>query len=210
MRLYDYAASPNCYKVRLALAQLAIDYERVPTDIFGGDTLTDEYAEVNPARRTPVLETDEGDRLPESGAILLYLAEGTDLLPDGPLERAQVQRWLFFEQSQVVPTIGGIRFLAGTGRMNLDDIAKGPSVQALKVLESRLAEHDFLVGDSYTLADLALFGYVHTAGDWGIDMGKFPAVQAWLDRVQEQPGFMNDLEDFPENAQIGKSKSIHG
>ena len=210
MRLYDYAASPNCYKARLALAQLGIDYERVPTDIFGGDTLTDEYAEVNPARRTPVLETDDGEYLPESGAILLYLAEGTDLLPDDPLERAQVHRWLFFEQSQVVPTIGGLRFLAGTGRMDLDSIAKGPSVQALKVLESQLSEHKFLVGETYTLADLALFGYVHTAGDWGIEMDRFPAVQRWLERVREQPGFMNDLEDFPANAQVGVAKSIHG
>jgi glutathione S-transferase len=210
VRLYDYGASPNCYKVRLLLAQLGTEYERVPTDIFGGDTLTDEYAAVNPARRTPVLETDDGDHLPESGAILLYLAEGTDLLPEDLLERAQVMRWLFFEQSQVVPTIGGLRFLAGTGRMDLESIAKGPSVQALKVLESRLSEHDFLVGDSYTLADLALFGYVHTAGDWGVEMDRFPAVQRWLDRVREQPGYMNDLEDFPENAQIGTSKSIHG
>ena len=182
----------------------------MPTDIFGGDTLTDEYGAINPARRTPVLETDGGEYLPESGAILLYLAEGTDLLPDDHLQRAQITRWLFFEQSQVVPSIGGLRFLAGTGRMKLEDIAKGPSVQALKALESRLSEHDWLVGDSYTLADLALFGYVHTAADWGIEMDRFPAVQAWLDRVREQPGFMNDLEGFPENAQIGKSKSIHG
>jgi glutathione S-transferase len=210
VRLYDYGASPNCYKVRLLLAQLGTEYERVATDIFGGDTLTDEYGAVNPARRTPVLETDDGEHLPESGAILLYLAEGTDLLPEDPLERAQVMRWLFFEQSQVVPTIGGLWFLAGTGRMDLESIAKGPSVQALKVLESRLTEHDFLVGDAYTLADLALFGYVHIAGDWGIEMDRFPAVARWLDRVREQPGYMNDLEGFPENAQIGASKSIHG
>jgi glutathione S-transferase len=209
MRLYDYGASPNCYKVRLLLSQLGISYQRVPTDIFGGDTLTDEYGEINPSRRTPVLETDDGKHLPESGAILLHLADGTPLMPDDPELRAQVYRWLFFEQSAVVPTIGGLRFLAGTGRMDLDSIAKGPSVQALKALESRLSEHDFLVGDSYTLADLALFGYVHTAGDWGIEMERFPAVQRWLDRVREQPGHMNDLEDFPENARVGASESIY-
>ena len=209
MRLHDYPSSGNCYKVRLALAQLGRDYERVPTDIFGGDTLTDEYGAINPARRTPVLETDEGEHLPESGAILLFLAEGTDLLPDDPLLRAQVARWLIFEQTAVVPSIGGLRFLAGTGRMKAEDVPKGQSVQALKVLESHLSEHDWLVDDSYTLADLALFGYVHTAGDWGIDMERFPAVQRWLDRVREQPGHMNDLEGFPENAQIGASKSIY-
>ncbi len=209
MRLYDYGSSPNCYKVRLLLAQLGIDYERVPTDIFGGDTLTDEYGEVNPGRRTPVLETDDGKTLPESGAILLYLAEGTDQLPDDPEQRAQVYRWLFFEQSAVYPTIGGIRFLVGTGRMDAESSPKGPSVQALKVLEGHLAENDFLVGDRYTLADLALFGYVHVADEGGIDMGRFPAVGRWLDRVREQPGYMNDLEGFPENAQVGASQSIY-
>jgi glutathione S-transferase len=209
VRLYDYAASPNCYKVRLLLAQLGIDYERVPTDIFGGDTLTDEYGDINPGRRTPVLETEDGKHIPESGAILLHLAEGTDLLPDDPVERAQVYRWLFFEQSAVYPTIGGIRFLAGTGRMKREDTPKGPSVDALKVLESHLSEHDFLVGDRYTLADLALFGYVHVSEEGGIDMDRFPAVQRWLDRIREQPGFMNDLEGFPENAKVGQSRSIY-
>jgi len=209
MRLYDYAPSPNCYKVRLLLAQLGKKYERVPVDIFGGDTLTDEYAQINPGRRVPVLETDDGEYLVESGAILLHLAEGTSLLPDDPIERAQVYRWLFFEQSSVYPTVGGLRFLVGTGRVDAGSAPKGPSVQALKVLEGRLSEDDFLVGDSYTLADLALFGYVHVADEGGIEMARFPAIQRWLDRVREQPRFMNDLESFPGNARLGASRSIY-
>jgi glutathione S-transferase len=209
MRLYDYAPSPNCYKVRLLLAQLGKEYERVPVDIFGGDTLTDEYAQINPGRRVPVLETDDGEYLIESGAILLHLAEGTSLLPNDPIERAQLYRWLFFEQSSVYPTVGGLRFLVGTGRVDAESAPKGPSVQSLKVLEGHLSENDFLVGDSYTLADLALFGYVHAADEGGIEMGRFPAVQRWLDRVREQPGFMNDLEGFPDNAKVGASRSIY-
>ena len=110
MRLFDYRASGNCYKVRLALAQLAVPYERVPVDIFAGETLTDEFARLNPVRTTPVLVPDDGPPLPESGAILIHLAEGTPLLPDDPADRAQVYRWLFFEQSALMPTIAGLRF----------------------------------------------------------------------------------------------------
>ena len=209
MRLYDYAASPNCYKVRLLLAQLGIEYERVPVDIFGGDTLDDAYAAVNPGRRTPVLESEPGRYIPESAAILLYLAEGSELLPEDRFERAQVHRWLFFEQTQVYSTVGALRFLVGTGRMKPEDTPKRPSVDALKLLEAHLAEHDFLVGGRYTLADLALFGYVHVAHEGGLDMARFPAVQRWIERVTEQPGYMNDLEPIPASAHIGQSRSIY-
>jgi glutathione S-transferase len=209
MRLYDYAASPNCYKVRLLLAQLEIEHERVPVDIFGGDTLAEEYARINPGRRTPVLEPEPGRYIPESAAILLYLAEGSDLLPEDRFERAQVLRWLFFEQTQVYPTIGALRFLVGTGRMNPEETPKRPSVDALKLLEAHLAEHDFLVGDRYTLADLALFGYIHVAEEGGLEMDRFPAVQRWLERVTRQPRFMNDLEPLPQSARAGQSRSIY-
>ena len=105
MRLYDYAASGNCYKVRLALAQLELPYERIPVDIFAGDTLTDEFGRLNPARTTPVLVRDGEEPLPESAAILLRVAEGTALLPDDPGQRAQVNRWLVFEQTDVIPAV---------------------------------------------------------------------------------------------------------
>src|SRR5436190_23989792 len=104
MKLYDYPASCNCYKVRLLLAQLGLPYERVPIDIFDGQTLTDEFARINPARTTPVLETDDGRYLQESNAILVYLARGTRLLPDDPFECAQVMRWLLYEQADIVAT----------------------------------------------------------------------------------------------------------
>jgi glutathione S-transferase len=209
VRLYDYAPSPNCYKARLLLAQLEIEYERVPIDIFGGDTLTDDYARINPARRVPVLEPEAGRFIPESGAILLHLAEGSALLPDDPLERAEVHRWLFFEQTQIYPTAGGLRFLVGTGRMSAGSAPAGPSVTALKQLEEHLEENDFLVGARYTLADLALYGYTHCAHEGGLEMDRFPAIQRWLERVQEQPLHMNDLEGFPENAKAGASRSIY-
>src|SRR3954469_24161831 len=107
MRLYDYAASANCYKPRLLLALLGREYERVAVDIFAGDTLTDEYAALNPARETPVVELDDGRVMTQSDAILWYLAEGTEFLPRDAFERGQVLQWLFFEQERVMAGIGG-------------------------------------------------------------------------------------------------------
>jgi glutathione S-transferase len=121
VRLYDYPASCNCYKARLLLAHLGLPYERVRIDIFDGDTLTDEYAAINPARTTPVLETDDGRFLPESNAILVYLADGTPYLPDDPFECAEVVRWLLYEQTDVVPTMGGLRFRLLVGRLKPSD-----------------------------------------------------------------------------------------
>src|SRR3954463_7825414 len=121
MRLYDYGPSPNCHKVRILLAQLGREYERVPIDIFAGDTLKPEYFEKNPGLTTPVLEVEPGVYLPESGAILVYLAEGTELYSDDRLERAQILRWLLFEQADLVATVGGLRFRLLTGRLQADD-----------------------------------------------------------------------------------------
>src|ERR671936_1494048 len=121
MRLYDYVASGNCYKTRLLLAQLERSYERVAVDIFAGDTLAEDFAAKNPARTTPVLETDDGRYLQESNAILVYLARGTPLLPDDPFEFGQVMRWLLYEQADIVPAIGGLRFRLLAGRLESSD-----------------------------------------------------------------------------------------
>ena len=116
LRLYDYAASANCLKVRLLLAQLDLQYERVAVDIFAGETLTERFGALNPALTTPVLQFGDGSCLAESGAILFYLAQDTALLPAERLERAGVLRWLFYEQTEVIPTMGGLRFRLATGR----------------------------------------------------------------------------------------------
>jgi glutathione S-transferase len=213
MRLHDYPASANCYKVRLLLAQLGLDYERVTVDIFGGDTLTDEFARLNPARMTPVLETDDGP-LPESGAILVHLAEGTDLLPDDPAARAQVMRWLFYEQAEVQPGIAGLRFRLLTGRLDPDDPSvaarQATGAAALAVLDDHLREHAFLAGERYSIADICLYAYVHVAGDARFDLAGYPAVRDWIERVEATPGHMNDLQPMPPNSQLGVSRSIYG
>ena len=213
MRLYDYTASANCYKARLLLAQLGRPYERVPIDIFAGDTLTDDFAAKNPVRSTPVLETDDGRYLQESNAILWYLADGTEFLPDDAFDRAHVLKWLIVEQTDVMPGIGGLRFRLLTGRWSADQpeaVARRKlGLDALRMLEAQLEEHAFFVGDRYTVADIALYAYTHTAPDAGFDLSEFPAVAAWLRRVEQQPGFMNDLAPYPANARAGASVSMY-
>jgi glutathione S-transferase len=213
VRLYDYAASCNCYKVRLLLAQLGREYERVPVDIFAGHTLTDEYAAKNPARTTPVLETDDGRFLPESAAILVYLAEGTPFLPDDAFERAEVVRWLIYEQTDVIPTMGGLRFRLLVGRLTPDEPAavrrKEGSLEVLRLLDEHLATREFFVGGRYTIADIAIYGYSHLAHEAGIEMEPYAHLRAWFERVEQQPGYIEDVEPYGANAAPGAGRSLY-
>ena len=212
MRLYDYGASCNCYKVRLLLAHLGLEYERVPIDIFAGETLTDEYARINPMRTTPVLETEAG-YLPESNAILVYLASGTPYLPDEPWDRAQVMRWLIYEQTDVVFMIGGLRFRLLAGRWSPDHPEairrREGALDVLQLLDDHLAERDFLVGDRYTIADIAVYGYSHRAEEAQLDVAPYPHVRDWFERIESQPGFMEDVELYPANARPGAGRSTY-
>jgi glutathione S-transferase len=212
MRLYDYAASANCYKVRLLLAHLGLEYERVPVDIFAGDTLTPEYAAKNPSLSTPVLEFEPGRYLPESAAILLFLAEGSDLLPAEREARAQAHRWLFYEQSTVLPTVAMTRFRLLTGRLEpgSEQAGRDSGIAAAVVagVDNQLRERAFIVDNRFTVADIALFGYLHVAGEAGVDTSALPRLDAWLERVRSEPGHVDDLEPYPENARPGKGRSI--
>jgi glutathione S-transferase len=211
-RLYDYAPSGNCLKARLALRLAERPFERVPVDIFGGDTLTDEFAAMNPARTVPVMEVSPGRHLSESNAILLHVAEGTPLLPDDPLDRADVHRWLFFER-EFTPAVGGVRFLVLTGR----DAAIAPLVafwratgkRLLRLLDRHLADRSFVAGDAVSVADLSLYAYAHVAPEGGFDLEPWPHLREWLDRVAATPGFENDLEPYPDNAWSGRGSSIY-
>jgi glutathione S-transferase len=208
LTLYDYAASANCLKARVLLAQLGRPYRRVAVDIFAGDTAGPAYRQRNPLGRTPVLELQDGSAIAESGAILLYLAEGTDLLPSDPVARAHVHQWLFVEQNDVEPNLGRARFWRLTGR---DQLAPevyanclGRGEGAIDGLQAHLDGREWVAGDRYTVADLALWAYVHLAGDVDVDLAARPAVSAWIGRVQATTGFVDDLEPYPENALPGR------
>ena len=193
MILYNSQVSGNCYKVRLVLARRGLSYERRELSVSDRSNRADVLDGLNPALRVPTLVLDDGRALGESGAITWYLSEGTDLIPDDPFERAQVLQWLFFEQYDLEPNIAVARFWLAVSGTPERWAAELPAKQeagyrTLAAIERHLAERSFLVGDRYTVADIALYGYTNVAGEGGFELGRFPAVVAWLARVAAQPG----------------------
>ena len=202
MKLYEHGSSGNCLKCRLLLRQLDLPYESVSVDLFRGETRTAEHFARNPDGRIPVLETDDGETIPESGAILLYLAEGSALLPDDRLARSRVHQWMFFEQNRIEADLAVARFMKLAGRDTRFPEAFANRLErgrdALAALDRGLTDgRPFRAGDSDTVADIAVYGYGHCAADAGADPREHPHIAAWLDRVEATPGFVNDLEPVP-------------
>jgi len=193
LRLYDYFDSGNGYKARLALAQLAIPYRLIAVDIEKGESRTAEFLAMNPNGRIPLLVLENDACLAESNAILCYLAEGTALMPEAALDRALVLQWLFFEQYSHEPNVATARYWLRHGHLTP---ARAPlfaqkrlaGYAALALMERHLARHDFLVASRYSIADIALYAYTHVADQGGFDLGRFPAIGAWLERIRAQPG----------------------
>ena len=150
----------------------------------------------------------------ESNAILWYLAKGTRYLPDDPVGQAEVVRWLIYEQADVMPSIGGLRFRLVTGRLAADspeaEARRRNAYDVLRILDTHLATRDFLVADRYTIADLAVFAYAHTASEAEIDTTSYASFEEWIARVRDQPAFVDDLEPYPPNASLQVGRSIYG
>ena len=204
MILYDHPSSGNCMKARLLLRQLDIPFERVTVDLFTGETRTEEHFGRNPDGRIPVLELDSGETIAESGAILIHLAHGTRFLPEERMARTRVAQWMLFEQNRIEAELGYARFLRLSGRheqmpeVYANRLERGKD--ALAALDRGLSDgREFAAGD-YSIADIALYGYVHCADDAGAEPRSHGHVAAWLDRVEAQPGFVNDLETLPAHA----------
>jgi glutathione S-transferase len=185
--LYNSQVSGNCYKVRLLFAQLGLSYERREVSVVDRTDRDEILGDLNPGLRVPTLVLDDGRPLAESGAILCYFAEGTPYLPEDRYERAQVLQWLFFEQYSHEPHVAVVRFwvLYAKDPPELAEIEarRRTGHLALRAMERHLGERAFLVGDRYTIADIALYAYTHNADEVGFDMTSYPAIQAWLDRV---------------------------
>jgi len=194
-KLYSMQRSGNSYKVRLALAMLDIPYEAVEIDILRGESRTPEYLAKNPSGQIPLLEVD-GRYLAESNAILWYVAAGTPLSPEQRIERAEALQWMFFEQHAIEPNIGAAYFwlsLVKGGRElqthALEDwMERGYA--ALQVMENHLKTHQYFAAGQLTVADIALYGYTHVAERCDYDLSTFPAIRAWLRRVEQTPGFV--------------------
>jgi glutathione S-transferase len=190
MLLYDSAISGNCWKVRQMLTWLEIPFERRELSVFDRSDRPGVLGELNPALRVPTLVLDDGRVLAESGAILVYLADGTELWPEDRYERAQVLQWLFFEQYDHEPNIAVARFRAHAG---IDpgeperEARLAGGRRALEAMERHLGHRTFLVGERFTIADIALYAYTHVAPEGGFDLSPFPGIRAWLDRVAGQP-----------------------
>src|SRR5665213_149083 len=194
--LYSYQRSGNSYKVRLALARLGIPYKLVEIDILQGESRTPEFLAKNPNGRIPLLKVAPNRYLAESNAILWYVAGGSILAPEERFERAAAMQWMFFEQHSLEPNIGQAYFwltLVKGGRdlqeHALDDWMEN-GYRALGVMEMHLAKHDFFVDKRFTIADIAIYAYTHVAHECDFDLGRYPAVRNWLDRVAAEPGYV--------------------
>ena len=195
-RLYEYRPSGNSYKVHLLFHELSLEHKNIHLDILKGESRTPEFLAKNPNGRIPVLELECGRTLSESPAILWYLADGTDLLPADPWDRAQVMQWMAFEQYNLEPAIAVARLwrhsLGQTPEELGDKLSEkmDKGYEALGVLENGLCCADWLVADKFSIADIALFGYTHVAGEGGFDLKDYPRIRAWIKRIQGRPNFI--------------------
>jgi glutathione S-transferase len=196
MLLYNSAVSGNCYKVRLLLAHLGLEYETVDVSVVDRSNRSELLGGLNPALRVPTLVLDDGRPLAESNAILWYFGEGTAFVPDDAYERAQVLQWMFFEQYSHEPYIAVARFLlAYSGEperfeRQRDRLHAGGHT-ALDAMEAHLRARSFFVGDAYSIADITLYAYTHVAAEGKFDLDPYPATRTWLDRVAAQPGHVS-------------------
>ncbi len=197
MRLYESKVSGNCWKVRRVLAHLGLPYESVELSVVDRSDRAEVIGGLNPALRVPTLVLDDGRPLAESNAIMLYLAEGTELIPADRYERAQVLQWLFYEQYDHEPTIAVARFhrsYAATPDTAALARAQEGGRRVLATLDAHLTGRAFLVAERFTLADIALYAYTHVADEGGFALHEYPAIEAWLARVAAQPGHIGLLD----------------
>lgn len=195
MTVYGMKASGNCFKIQLLMEQLGLPYRWVEVNSATGETRTAEFLAKNPNGKVPLLELEDGRTLGESNAILGFLAEGSTLLPADAWQRAKVNQWLFFEQYSHEPYIAVARFIMRwlpEGHPRRDELPRlqERGHQALQLMESHLHDREFLVDAGHSIADIALYAYTHEAPMGGFELHDYPAIQAWLARIESQPGFV--------------------
>jgi glutathione S-transferase len=192
--LFQQSDSGNCYKVRLTLTHLGRPFRAVEVSSLDGSTRKPEFLARNPIGKVPTVALDDGRYLAESNAILLHVAEGSALLPGDAYDRAKVYEWLFFEQYSHEPAIAVRRALtvypqrraAATPERMAQLLDAGTF--ALSVMEARLGATSWLAGDAFSIADIALYAYTHSAHEGGFDLAAYPGIRAWLARVRALPG----------------------
>ncbi len=195
MKIYGDAESGNCYKLKLICGLVGRDYEWITVDILAGETRSEGFLAINPNGQIPVCVTDSGEVLTESNAILYYLAQDSEYWPRDRLAQTRVLQWQFFEQYTHEPSIAVARFIRHYQKMPAErqdeyQAKLKAGVRALQLMDSHLAQQDYLVGQRPTIADVSLFAYTHVADEGGFDLADYAALRAWLERIRRLPGFL--------------------
>jgi glutathione S-transferase len=195
LRIYGDSRSGNCYKLKLLCAELGMDFDWQEVDILAGDTRTPEFLAMNPNGKIPLLVLPDGRCLAESNAILCFLADGSEYFRGDAFARSAVLQWLFFEQYSHEPYIATSRFIiqylgSPPDRQTELEQKKQGGYKALGVLEQQLEKSDYLTGNELSIADVALFAYTHVAAEGDFDLGNFPAIGAWIERIRMRPNFL--------------------
>ncbi|TWR92218.1 glutathione S-transferase family protein [Pseudomonas saxonica] len=199
LKVYGDYNSGNCYKVKLMLHLLGLEYQWHSVDILKGEAQAPAFLAKNPNGKVPVLELEDGTCLWESNAILNFLADGSEFLPGEPRLRTQVLQWQFFEQYSHEPYIAVARFIEfylGLPQERLEEYRKLQTrgYKALDVMEQQLGRTPYLVGEHYSIADVTLYAYTHVAHQGGFDLSAYPAITAWLERVASHPRHVTMLQ----------------
>ena len=201
LTLYDYLPSQNAWKVRQLLQHLQRPYRTRLVSIFEGAGRSDDYRTISPTGTVPAIRLDDGRVLAESNAILMFLADGTPYLPDDAYGRARVWQWLSFEQERVESQIGALRHWTLTGKLPrrpevLIEMKRKAGSNALAILDVQLATRDFIAGERYTIADIAVFAYASRAEEAGLSLQPYAHFRAWVSRVESQPGFLAEMHPY--------------
>ena len=201
LTLYDYLPSQNAWKVRQLLNHLEQPFQQSFVSIFEGEGQTADFLSINPTGAVPAIQLDDGQAIAESNAILVYLATGTDFLPSSVVQHAQVLQWLFFESDYVQSSVATLRHWVLTGKdanrpPELLARMRASSNKVLSILDRRLAEHMFLAGNTYTIADISVFAYVHLSEDAGLELSVYSHVQRWIDAVRDQPRILDQVYPY--------------
>ncbi len=195
LKVYGDSRSGNCYKIQLLCAEMGVAYDWQEVDILAGDSRTPQFLAMNPNGKIPVLALPDGRFLSESNAILFYLADGSRFFAGGAYARAQILQWMNFEQYSHEPNIATSRFIIKylgnpPDRQQSLEEKKVGGYKALDVMELQLERHPFITGDTYNIADIALYAYTHVADEGGFDLAEYPAIRAWIERIASRPNYV--------------------
>ena len=199
LKIYGDSRSGNCYKIQLLCSEMGVNYDWEEVDIIAGDTRTPQFLAMNANGKIPLLALPDGRYLPESNAILFYLADGSEFFAGDAYARAEILQWMFFEQYSHEPNIATSRFIIKylgnpADRQTSLEEKKIGGYKALEIMERQLRRHSFITGYNYNIADIALFAYTHVADEGGFKLDDYAAIREWITTIKGRPNFVPMLQ----------------